>query len=396
LITTNKAEISTPSAPTVEGNSETRKYIAVSWTAVANATSYTLKLYNSSGSSLLTTITSVNGTSRAITDSDYASMADSTGYKVTVTAIGDTQYADSAESANSVLVTTRIPNAVAPTINSQPVDVSAPSTQTGTLSVGASSSDGGTLSYQWQISLDGGSSWTNVSSGSGATTSSYTSPTLNSTVSGRKYRVTITNTRGTTAATTTSNGVTLTVTKSAQSALTLTSITGRFGAATTLTVSGGSTDGALSYIVTTGGSAVGCAITAGALSTGGTGTCKVIATMAGNSEYNSVSSDTSTVTFTTNTQSNTAILTFGPTADYQASNELFVGVGTAGTVEFLQEGRTIPGCSAIKATVTTGATCNWKPSRLGITRVEAIFTPSSNAFAPASTNVKDVSVIPRR
>ena len=395
LITTNKADISTPSAPTVVGNADVRKFITASWTAVANATSYTLKLYDSSGSSLLATITSVSGTSRAITDSDYASMADLTGYKVTITAIGDTQYANSAESTNSSLVTTRIPDAVAPTINTQPVNTSASSTQTGTLSVSASASDGGTLSYQWQTSLNGGSSWANASSGSGATTSSYTSATLNSTVSGRQYRVVVTNTRGTTTETTTSNGVTLTVIKSNQSALTLTSITGRFTTPTTLTATGGSTNGSLSYAVTSGGSATGCSITTGNLSTGTTGTCKVIATMAGNSEYNSVASDTTTVTFTTAEQSNTAVLSSAASIGYGSATVLTVGVATAGTVEFLQEGRTIPGCSSIRATVTTAATCNWKPSRLGATRVEAIFRPTSNAFAQASTNIMSISVIPR-
>ncbi|CAB4744642.1 unannotated protein [freshwater metagenome] len=396
LITTNKADISTPSAPTVVGNTDVRKYITASWTAVANATSYTLKLYDSSGSSLLATITSVSGTSRAITDSDYASMADLTGYKVTITAIGDTQYANSAESTNSSLVTTRIPDAAAPTINTQPVNTSASSTQTGTLSVSASASDGGTLSYQWQTSLNGGSSWANASSGSGATTSSYTSATLNSTVSGHKYRVVVTNTRGTTTATTTSSAVTLAVIKSNQSALTLTSITGRFTTPTTLTATGGSTNGSLSYAVTSGGTATGCSITTGNLSTGTIGTCRVIATMAGNSEYNSVASDTTTVTFTTAEQSNTAVLSSSaPSIGYGSATLLTVGVATAGTVEFLQEGRTIPGCSSIRATVTTAATCNWKPSRLGATRVEAIFRPTSNAFAQASTNIMSISVIPR-
>jgi hypothetical protein len=99
------------------------------------------------------------------------------------------------------------------------------------------------------------------------------------------------------------------------------------------------------------------------------------------------------VTFSATAQ--TVVLTFGETAAYQASNILTIGVGTAGTVEFFQEGRTIPGCASIKASRSGVATCTWKPSRLGTTRIQAIFTPASNAFAPAASNVREVTVIPR-
>ena len=394
-VTTNKAEITTPTAPTVESSLSTRKYISVSWSSVANSTSYTLKLYDSSGSNLLATISSVSGTSRAITASDYASIADETGYRVSLTAIGNTQYFDSEESAKSSLVTTRIADAESPAISSQPTNVSAAATQTATFTLTASAPGGGTLSYQWQISTDGGTSWSSVSSGTGATSSSYTTATLATSQNGRKYRVVVTNTRGTTTSVTNSSAVTLTVGKANQSALTLTSTTGTFGTPTTLTTSGGTTSGSVTFTITSGGSAAGCSITSGALSTGSTGTCRVIATMAGNDEYNAVSSDATTVTFSATAQSSLAVLTVAPTAIYQGSNNLIVGVGTAGTVDFLQEGRLIPGCSAIKATITSAATCNWKPSRLGMTKVEAILTPTSGSFAIASSGLRAVTVVPR-
>ena len=394
-VTTNKAEITTPTAPTVESSLSTRKYISVSWSSVANSTSYTLKLYDSSGSNLLATISSVSGTSRAITASDYASIADQTGYRVSLTAIGNTQYFDSEESAKSSLVTTRIADAESPAISSQPTNVSAAATQTATFTLTASAPDGGTLSYQWQISTDGGTSWSSVSSGTGATSSSYTTATLATSQNGRKYRVVVTNTRGTTTSVTNSSAVTLTVGKANQSALTVTSTTGTFGTPTTLTTSGGTTSGSVTFTITSGGSAAGCSITSGVLSTGSTGTCRVIATMAGNDEYNAVSSDATTVTFSATAQSSLAVLTVAPTAIYQGSNNLIVGVGTAGTVDFLQEGRLIPGCSAIKATITSAATCNWKPSRLGMTKVEAILTPTSGSFAIASSGLRAVTVVPR-
>ena len=394
-VTTNKAEIPAPTAPTVESSLSTRKYIAVSWSSVANATSYTLKLYDSSGSNLLATISSVSGTSRAITASDYASIADQTGYRVSLTAIGNAQYSDSDESTKSSVVTTRISDAEAPAISSQPSNVSAASTQTGTFSITASSPDGGTLSYQWQVSTDGGTNWSNVSSGTGATSSSYTTAALTTSQNGRRYRVVVTNTRGTTTAVTNSSTVALTVGKANQSALTVTSTTGIFNSPTTLTASGGTTAGSVTFTVASGGSAVGCSITSGVLTTGSTGTCRVIATMAGNDEYNSVSSDATNVTFSATAQSSLAVLTVAATAIYQGVNNLFVGVGTAGTVDFLQEGRPIPGCGAVRATITSGASCDWKPSRLGMTKVEAILRPTSSSFATVSSGLKAVTVVPR-
>jgi hypothetical protein len=117
--------------------------------------------------------------------------------------------------------------------------------------------------------------------------------------------------------------------------------------------------------------------------------------MAGNDEYNSVSSDATNVTFSATAQSSLAVLTVAATAIYQGVNNLFVGVGTAGTVDFLQEGRPIPGCSAVRATITSGASCDWKPSRLGMTKVEAILRPTSSSFATVSSGLKAVTVVPR-
>src|SRR5207249_3985511 len=43
------------------------------------------------------------------------------------------------------------------------------------------------LAYQWQVSTDGGSTYNNVSSGTGGTSSSYTTAPLGLTNSGEKY-----------------------------------------------------------------------------------------------------------------------------------------------------------------------------------------------------------------
>jgi outer membrane protein OmpA-like peptidoglycan-associated protein len=78
--------------------------------------------------------------------------------------------------------------------------------------------------------------------------------------------------------------------------LTLTSTSGTYGSALTLTSSGGSGTGAVSYAVTSAGTA-GCSISAGALSATSAGTCTVTVTKAGDAGYYSTSSPATTVTF---------------------------------------------------------------------------------------------------
>lgn len=98
-------------------------------------------------------------------------------------------------------------------ITTQPTNVSVTTPATATFTVAAT---GGTPSYtyQWQRSTDSGSNWSNVSTGSGGTTTSYT--TAATTVSGGnanngdQYRCVVTDSAGT-PATVNSNAATLTV-----------------------------------------------------------------------------------------------------------------------------------------------------------------------------------------
>jgi hypothetical protein len=82
----------------------------------------------------------------------------------------------------------------------------------------------------------------------------------------------------------------------AQSALTLTSVTGKVGTSLSLATSGGSGSGALTYTVTNG-TAKGCAVSGSSLSASSAGTCVVTATKAAESTYLSASSPATTVTF---------------------------------------------------------------------------------------------------
>jgi hypothetical protein len=105
--------LSTPTSVTATATASTEKSIDVSWDASTGASSYTVKIYNAAGASVLGTKTSVTGTSTTITASTYSAIAHNTAYKITVTAIGDAgvNYNNSAESAQAS-VTTNPPNLV--------------------------------------------------------------------------------------------------------------------------------------------------------------------------------------------------------------------------------------------------------------------------------------------
>jgi hypothetical protein len=202
--------LTTPAAPTVSATSNTLKSISVSWSAISNASSYTLKLYSSLGTLLSTTgLANRSGTSATITTSNFASLADATPYKIAITAIGDgVTYLDSVESNKTDVTTNALPGS--PTITTQPQARTVIANATATLSVTATSPDSGVLGYQWQVNT--GSTWDNVSSGTGATTNSYTTSALTLAANGNQYRVTITNTKnGATSAALNSSMVLLTV-----------------------------------------------------------------------------------------------------------------------------------------------------------------------------------------
>ena len=82
----------------------------------------------------------------------------------------------------------------------------------------------------------------------------------------------------------------------AQTTLTLTSITTTVGRTLTLAIRGGSGTGAVSYTVTNG-TATGCVVSGNSLSATSAGTCLVTATKVADSNYSTVSSLATTVTF---------------------------------------------------------------------------------------------------
>ena len=90
---------------------------------------------------------------------------------------------------------------------------------------------------------------------------------------------------------------TLTVSKASQGALTITTSTSKYGTPLNLRTSGGSGTGALSFAITSAGTASGCSISTETLTVSSFGTCKVTATKALDTNYNVVSSAETIITF---------------------------------------------------------------------------------------------------
>ena len=75
-------------------------------------------------------------------------------------------------------------------ITSQPVNTTGAVGGTSSFGVAATTSDNdaGDITYQWQVSITNGSSWSDVSEGTGGTTTTYTTPTLTTAYDEYQYR----------------------------------------------------------------------------------------------------------------------------------------------------------------------------------------------------------------
>ena len=381
--------LTTPSAPTVSATSNTLKSISVAWSAITNASSYDLKLYNSGGTLLTTTgLTGRTGTSATITTSNFASLADSTAYKVSITAIGNgTSFLNSAESNRSDVTTNAPPGS--PTITVQPTARTSTFNSTANFTVTATSPDSGTLGYQWQVSTDSGSNWSNVSTGTGATTNSYTTATLAMAANGYRYRVNVTNAKnGATSAAVTSSAVALTVNKAEQAAISLpvlSATTKSFPySQTSLTVNsitGGTDTGALSITSVTNGSATGCSYTGTTLSASTSGTCTLTVTKAATTNYNAATT-TATFTFTKANQSE-LIITANNFMRGETINVSTSGGNTTASIEYLISSGP---CSISGTTVSNSGTgtCVLVATRPGNANYELVTATKSITVLPSN------------
>ena len=93
-----------------------------------------------------------------------------------------------------------------------------------------------------------------------------------------------------------SSQTTITFAQAAKSTLTVSSTSGTYGSALTLTTSGGSGTGSVTYAAATG-TASSCTVSGTSLTAGSAGTCLVTATKAADTNYSSKASSQTTVTF---------------------------------------------------------------------------------------------------
>ena len=203
---TSSAALAVPSSvsaqPTGTSPNGTRKSIDVTWGAVANVSSYTVKIYDvATGGTPLATVTGIlsSATSTTLTTSQYPSMLDKTTYYITVTAVGNgTTYLTSVESSRASVTTHAI--ASTPSFSVNPSSQSKTAGQSVTFTVSATATDLGTLSYVWKKG----------STTVGTNSSTYTIPTT-ATSDQADYTVVVTNTLNGGTSSSTSAAATLTM-----------------------------------------------------------------------------------------------------------------------------------------------------------------------------------------
>jgi hypothetical protein len=176
--------------------------------------------------------------------------------------------------------------------------------------------------------------------------------------------------------------MTVSVATADQSGLTVTSVSGTYGSTVSLAVSGGTTSGSVSY-ATTG---AGCSITSGVLSKLSAGDCSVTATMAGNDNYNAVSSLSTTVTFAKASQS--ALTVTSTTGTYGVDVSLATSGGTIdSTVTYVVTGT---GCSANAGVLTksSAGTCSVTATMAGNGNYNAVSSSATTVtFARVALTV---------
>ena len=372
--------LSAPTSVTATATASTEKSIDVSWDASTGASSYTVKIYNAAGASVLGTKTNVTGTSTTITASTYSAIANNTAYKVTVTAIGDAgvNYNNSSESSQ-VSVTTNPPNlaittptrglsgtansaysltvagsgGIAPltyaltgtlvaglSFNTATGVISGTPTVSGSQIFSVTMTDSRSVSVatsNFTVAIASATTTVSIAladasptygvtnritattsqagtvnfkaggttiSGCGAVTATSTAVCdwVPSSVGATALTAVLSPTASSTYSGSTSSALNKTVAQASQANVVLSSTSGTYGTDLTLTATGGSGGGALSYVVTSTGTA-GCSISSSnLLSATAPGTCTVTATRAASTNYLVESSIATTVTIARQTQ----------------------------------------------------------------------------------------------
>ena len=369
-------KLATPSSISATATPLRGKSINVSWAQVPNAVAYEVKIKATDCTTQFGIRSGISGTTVTVDRFYMASfaMGDSTSYGVSVRAIGDGGlFASSAEST-CTLVTTNGAVAI-PTISTDLISINKTAGQTAVLSVTATTTDAGTLSYQW---MKADVAITN------ATASSYSINSVSPADAG-VYKVEITNTLGSgLAISTVSGSATLTVASALAITTPIAGLTGTADSSFSLSVAATGGRAALTYSLT------GMLVNGLSLNTS-SGTISGTPTVSGSStvavtvtDANSATASTSIFVISIGYASTSVSLSLAnPSPQYRTTNRITATTSRAGTVNFMLNSVSIPGCESVSATST--ATCDWVPVDLGSAALSATFTPTSSAAYSNST-----------
>jgi hypothetical protein len=180
----------------------------------------------------------------------------------------------------------------------------------------------------------------------------------------------------------------------AQAPLTLTSISGTVGTALTLTSSGGSGTGAVTYAITSSGTAS-CLISGGELDATHAGTCAVTVTKAADATYLAASSPATTVTFAPAPPKAQATLTLASTKGTVGTTLTLTSSGGSGTgaVTYAITSSGTASCliSVNKLSATHAGTCAVTVTKAAdATYLAASSSATTVTFAPAPLKTQSV------
>lgn len=174
-----------------------------------------------------------------------------------------------------------------------------------------------------------------------------------------------------------SSNTTISVAKASQAVLSVTSTSGTFGVGLTLTSSGGSGTGAISYSVVSGS----CSVSGTTLTASSAGSsCVVKATKASDTNYNEISSSNTTVTFAKGSQAPLTISSVSAVFGIALNLATSGGSGTGAVTYSVSSGS----CSVLGSILTVGdagSTCEVIATKAG----DDDYNPVSSAATSIST-----------
>jgi hypothetical protein len=383
-VTNNSAVLNSLTTPTTLAlTTRDTSTATFTYTNTTNASSHTLRLYDSATSTLLSTTTSfTSGSTRT-------GLSPATQYYATLQAVGDGITYESSTASSPLYFTTLIRP---PTITASPQETATTVTRSARFAVSATSSDAGTLSYQWQVSTNSGASFSNLSGVniSGATTATLTLSSLTLAENGYQYRVVITATKNGVSATETSTAVALTV----NGAISLSggsAISTTYGVAANsapLSASGGT--GSITYSIAPSTSGITINTATGVVSTSSSA-ARVSTNLTITATDAVGASATQSISVTIATGTSTISLSLSAAPRKGGAITLTATTSSTGTVAFRAKGRVITGCAnrSVNAGTLT-ATCTWKPIIHGPQALRASYTSSDADWGNAATSVETI------